>query len=144
MQHLLDYAKSFIGIPYRFGGNSHLLGYDCSGFVLEILRAAGYVKSHQDMTAQELFKFMEPYCNTLEQTPKAGSLVFYGKSVTQITHVGFALDQWLMVEAGGGDSQTLELRDAIAKNAFVRIRPIRYRTDYITSINPRYVLIGQI
>lgn len=144
MQHLLDYAKSFIGIPYRYGGNSHLLGFDCSGYALEIMRAAGYVKSGQDMSANDLYKFIEPYCSTLDSVPRAGALVFFGESVTKITHVGFALDGYLMLEAGGGDSQTLELKDAIARNAFIRLRPIRYRKDYLTCLNPRYTLIGQM
>ena len=38
---VLDYAYSFLGTPYRWGGDDPLTGIDCSGLALEVLKAAG-------------------------------------------------------------------------------------------------------
>jgi hypothetical protein len=43
-----------------------------------------------------------------------------------------------MVEAGGGGSDTITDEVAIKRNAFVRIRPIRYRKDFQQVIMPMY------
>jgi cell wall-associated NlpC family hydrolase len=32
-KELIEYAKKFLGIPYKFGGTSPSTGFDCSGFV---------------------------------------------------------------------------------------------------------------
>jgi cell wall-associated NlpC family hydrolase len=67
-----------------------------------------------------------------------GALCFYGKP-EDITHVGVALTQRTMIEAGGGGSKTLTLEDAIKQNALVRLRPIRRRSDLVAVIAPAAV-----
>lgn len=39
---LVNYAKQFIGNPYRYGGNSLTSGIDCSGFTQQIFAKFGY------------------------------------------------------------------------------------------------------
>jgi hypothetical protein len=43
-----------------------------------------------------------------------------------------------MLEAGGGNSKTTSLAVAAEQNAYVRIRPIRFRKDVFGFRNPPY------
>lgn len=69
-----------------------------------------------------------------------GALVFFGKSKTKITHIGFMLDKTRMLEAGGGGRHVKTIEDAIKYNAFTRIRPINIRADFVAVIKPIYPL----
>lgn len=140
MDELLNYARSFLGTPYVFSGN-YVDGLDCSGFVCEILRSAGVVGNREDLTAQDLFDRTQRE-GTYSQT--AGSLAFFGKSFKEISHVALCLNPYQMIEAGGGDGTTINVTEAKKKNAFVRIRPINYRSDVVAVIKPRYNRIGLI
>src|SRR5262249_9454472 len=40
------YAKRFIGVPYRWGGESPRTGFDCSGFVAYVFRHFGLSLPH--------------------------------------------------------------------------------------------------
>jgi hypothetical protein len=33
---IVSYARSFIGVPYKYGGNSPKEGFDCSGYVMYV------------------------------------------------------------------------------------------------------------
>jgi cell wall-associated NlpC family hydrolase len=137
-----DHALSFLGLPYISGGNSAIVGFDCSGLVCEILRPSGLIKHKEDLTAQGLWDKFER--SGPHGAFAIGALAFYGESVTKITHVAWCLDQYRMIEAGGGDHTTKTLADAIARNACVRIRPIKFRSDFIGTIKPSYSGIGMI
>lgn len=139
MQYLIQYALSFVGQPYRWGGDDAIDGFDCSGLVQEILASVG-LDPKGDQTAQNLYNELEK--NSTHGVMEAGALVFFGESVTKITHVGFCIDQWRMIEAGGGGSRTLSRADAAAQNAFVRIRPVANRKDLVAAIKPRYFVRG--
>lgn len=136
---LRTYALSFLGKNYLFGtapggGDDPIYGFDCSGFVCEILRAAGVVPWNFRTTAQGLYYRM----STQPDFPDLGDLAFFGESRAKISHVAFCLDSTTMVEAGGGDETTTTLDVAAKKNAFVRIRPIKYRKDFICFARPPY------
>lgn len=135
MQFLIAYAMQFVGTHYYWSGDDPLGGFDCSGFASELMRAAGVLKYNERLSSQGLFNRFERNGN---YALKAGALSFYGKSVNEISHVGFCLDALSMLEAGGGNSTTTLVETAAAQNAFVRIRPIRYRKDYLTAIYPPY------
>jgi cell wall-associated NlpC family hydrolase len=138
---LIDYAKSFLGIPYIFGGNNPIDGIDCSGLCCELLRASGQI-GKEDLSAQGIFDLI----NKQSQTSKiqAGAFAFYGKSITEISHVAFHINKFQVIEAGGGDHTTLTAADASKRNAFVRMRKYNYRSDYLCSISPNYATLGII
>lgn len=94
-------AKSFIGTPYVWGGESKEEGgFDCSGFLYNVLRGSGYDVPRD--TAQGYYK---RYClNRCED--KSGALLFFGKSVTNITHVAISLGGGYMIESRGTKSNT--------------------------------------
>ncbi len=130
---LYDYAMSFLGLPYIWGGDDPIKGFDCSGLVLEILQAVGVFPHGQDTTAAGLRTY---FTDGRTESPRFGSLVFFGS--THPTHVGFCLNHLVMLEAGGGGSKTHTPADASAQNAYVRLRPIKNRKDCLGFANPPY------
>ncbi len=137
-QAVYDYAMSMVGKPYLWGGDDPMGGLDCSGLVIELLKALG-AAPEQDMTAQGLFKFFQDRSDFNKQT--FGSLAFYGRDVQNISHVAFCLSNRLVVEAGGGGSRITTLSEAIKYNAYVRVRPITYRKDLVFVLRPLYKII---
>lgn len=136
IESLISYAKSFIGLPYIWGGSHPSQGYDCSGLVQEILASVG-MDPKLDQTAQMLADYF--LLNGVEVwEPKPGALAFYGKNKEHITHVAFCISPFLLIEAGGGDSTCTSVDKAIAKKAFVRIRPTGHRSDRVLILMPNY------
>lgn len=137
---LYDYAFRFVGLPYRWGGDDAIAGFDCSGYVVELLRAAGLVGNREDMTAQGLYhRFASHPINhmTCERSP-FGALAFYGRGPGEITHVAFCIDRHTMLEAGGGGKATTTRDAAERDNAYVRVRSILSRTDLVAVVMPPY------
>lgn len=122
---MIEYALTFLGTPYSWGGNTPEQGLDCSGLVCEILKSADRIRSDDDFSAQQLYNEFSSF-GRLSSISK-NSLVFYGKSVNEITHVAFAIgDDQIIESAGEGRIET--------DKGFVRIRPINYREDLIGGI----------
>lgn len=136
---VLSYTKSFVGMPYIWGGSHPCQGYDCSGFVQEILASVGF-DPKGDQTAQTLFDHFEGIASGVIPIgkPEAGAVLFFGSSPTKITHVSMAIDELHMIEAGGGGSTTLTIKDAVKQNAFIRVRPISNRKDLMACFLPTY------
>lgn len=133
---MATYLQMFLGIPYKWGGDNPISGFDCSGLVSEGLRAFGLIRHNERLTAQQIFDRM----SSMNKITTAhiddvgdGDLLFFGRN-GQINHVGVAIDQALMIEAGGGGSETNTTPEALATDAFVRVRPITMRKDFYRAI----------
>jgi cell wall-associated NlpC family hydrolase len=127
---MVDYAKIFIGTPYKWGG-SGAGGFDCSGYIQEVLSCVG-LDPKGDQTAQRLYDhFIKKGRGT---GISKGSLLFWGKSENKITHVSMAIDYWHHIEAGGGGKLTVNLKEAQRLGAMVRIRPIKSRKNLFSAI----------
>lgn len=136
MKELVDYAKSFLHVPYLWGGSHPAYGLDCSGLVQHILASVG-MDPKGDQTAQALYNhFLKEGDEVWE--PKVGALQFYGKDKEHITHVSFCVSHYQIIEAGGGGSNTTDLSKAIASEAYVRLRPADHRKDRLVILRPRY------
>ena len=137
----VHYAEGFISTPYHFGddetrGDDPVGGFDCSGLVCEVLRSVGKIKNTERLSAQGLFyRFYRDY-NYVEDSPACGVLAFYGKGVDQITHVAICKNKTTIIEAGGGARTTKSESDAARRNAFVRERPVAYRSDLVGLADP--------
>lgn len=80
---ICDYAKKFIGTPYKWGGNDLYKGIDCSGFVKKVYAHFGYT------TPRVTRDMAKKYKEISLSEAKPGDLIFYGKvSTGYINHVG--------------------------------------------------------
>jgi len=132
---LQAYMLRLVGTPYRWGGDDPILGFDCSGIAQELLASVG-ADPPGDQSALALYQYFKN--SNLGDIRGCGALVFYGKSLTEISHVAMMLDSVHIVEAGGGGSTTTTLEAAAKQNAFVRIRRIDHRKDLLAVLMPRY------
>lgn len=121
-EQMISYALRFLTIPYRWGGSHPSMGYDCSGFVQEILASVG-LDPKGDQSAQALYTALSQ--GDWKEGLQPGSVLFFGKGLYQITHTALAISNEQMIEAGGGNSTTTNVIKAAEQNAFIRIRPIR-------------------
>lgn len=129
-------ALQYVGIPYKYGGQSPPEGLDCSALSRILLKAGG-IALDSSHNAQRLYDVFQAH-----PTPSAclGDLVFYGDSPSSISHVAMALSAHVHVEAAGGDSSTNTLADSIARRAFVRVTPIRI-TQRVGIFRPPYPFV---
>jgi len=123
----IQYCFTLVNIPYRWGGDDPIAGFDCSGGVQEILAVMG-VDPPGDQTAHDLYLTFKRY--RVKDEIHAGCLIFYGKE-SRITHVGFSIGDGVMFEFGGGGSATKTEGEAIVQNAYGRLRPINRRKDFV-------------
>lgn len=102
----IELAKKYLGRPYVWGGNCEAEGgYDCSGFVFQILHQSGFTVGRD--TAQGYYDTFSKY-----EVPKkniaTGDLLFFGKSKKSITHIAIALDSKTMIESIGNSRNTIK------------------------------------
>ena len=91
---MLFQVLSSIGVDYRYGGNSHATGFDCSGLVAHVFREGygvtlprnsyGQSQSGQSVSAEEL---------------QPGDLVFYNTLDRPFSHVGIYLGDGRFIHA---------------------------------------------
>lgn len=88
---LIAYAKSYIGVPYRFGSTDPSRGFDCSGFVTVVMRNFGvYLQRSSASMASTNGTYVSRY--SLEP----GDLVFFATGGgRRVSHVGIYI--------GGGE-----------------------------------------
>jgi cell wall-associated NlpC family hydrolase len=87
----LDWALAQVGTPYRWGGETPGVGFDCSGLVQAAYAAAGVALPR---TAQE------QYDTTTKLAPgDPGDLVFFGSGPNAVEHVGIVVQPGVMVDA---------------------------------------------
>lgn len=134
-------AERMLLLPYRWGGDDPLTGFDCSGLVIECLRSAGLLPREGDWTAAALREHFVGPGRTREilppRVPPAGALVFWGSP--RITHVEIVwrhLDDHtvLTIGAAGGGSTTVDAAAAERQNAFVKVRPLR--PGWVAAVDP--------
>ncbi len=134
-------------LPYKWGGENPIPfigedvstddpGYDCSGYVQELLKSVGLDPLH-DQTSQALHDHFSIESIGEKNKIKFGTLLFFGRTPDRIRHVAMAVSGKFMTEAAGGGRTTRTLCDAVQQKAFIRIRAISRRTDLVGVYYPR-------
>lgn len=133
----VEYAYSLLHVPYRWAGDDPLAGFDCNGFIHEILQAVGLEPHGFDSTAHGLYERFKDYEVAVGS---AGCLVFwFGSDETGAIiakHCMLMIDDMLCIGAAGGGRKTLTEADAIKQNAYVKIRPVTYRGEEYVIVDP--------
>jgi len=120
----LKVAWHYLGTPYQWGGDD-FSAFDCSGFMIELLKSVGLLPRKGDWTAQGLYEYFE---NKRIIVPYEGCLVFWENHSGRAIHVELCLNDTLSIGASGGGSKTQDRQDAIDQNAYIKIRPFRQRS----------------
>ena len=111
-------AERFVGIPYRWGGNTVVDGMDCSGFVRAVFNLCGVniprTSGEQFQTGQGITK----------SDLREGDLVFFGDSASKITHVGIYVGDGRFVHAPkrGDDIKVSRVDESYYEKHFVGAR----------------------
>ncbi|NGX42477.1 MAG: Gamma-D-glutamyl-L-lysine endopeptidase [Chlamydiae bacterium] len=86
IDEMVEFSKRFLGIPYKWGGNSSF-GFDCSSFVQMLYRQVG-ISLPRDSVDQTNVSFAK---QVPEEEFLRGDLLFMGSHPPQISHVGMYL-----------------------------------------------------
>ena len=118
---IADAARGYIGTPYVWGGESMAEGgMDCSGFVYNALKDAGYKVGR---TTAQGYRSYGSSVSKSEMQP--GDLVFYGKN-DNASHIGIYIGNGQMIHSSGGSKNT---KDNPGKG--VSVANVDYRSDFI-------------
>lgn len=128
------YLCRFLGqpIPYKYGGDNALEGFDCSGLIIEALIGIGLFSHNDDRTAHGLYlEFKDKKVEKLY----SGCLVFWFKE-GRARHVAMAIDDYHIVGAAGGGEETTTPELAAKHDAWIYMRPLEYRGDNYKICDP--------
>jgi len=128
----VEYLWTFLHIPYFWGGDDPMAGFDCSGLVIRILQAVGRLSRGFDTTADGLWK---KYSRHEVRKGYAGCLVFWFVG-DRAVHVEMMIDDLHVIGASGGGSEITSLEKAILRNAFVQMNPVGYRKQAYRIVDP--------
>ena len=119
---IADAAQKYIGTPYVWGGESMSEGgMDCSGFVYNALKDAGYSVGR---TTAQGYRSYGTSVSKADMQP--GDLIFFGKNNNDASHIGIYLGNGKMIHSSGGSKNT-----ASNPGKGVSITNVDYRTDFL-------------
>ena len=118
---IADAAQKYIGTPYVWGGESMSEGgMDCSGFVYNALKDAGYDVGR---TTAQGYRSQGSTVSKADMQP--GDLIFYGKN-GEASHIGIYIGDGKMVHSSGGSKNT-----KANPGKGVTVANVDHRSDFI-------------
>jgi len=118
---LTSYARSLIGVPYKYGGNSPDSGFDCSGFVRHVFSHALDISLPRS-TGEISTMGKAVRSNDL----RTGDLVFFNTLHSKFSHVGIYLGDYRFIHApsSGGSVRVEYMLDDYWRNNYDGARRI--------------------
>lgn len=115
VKKLTSYAQSLIGSPYKYGGNSPISGFDCSGFVGHVFQHSANLSLPRN--AQQISRHGTP---VKASQLREGDLVFYNTNNQAYSHVGIYLgnDRFIHAPSSGGSVRVEDMAMAYWKKHY--------------------------
>lgn len=99
---IADSAQKYLGTPYVWGGESmEEGGMDCSGFVYNALKDAGF---NVGRTTAQGYRSQGTVVSKAEMQP--GDLIFFGSNPSDASHIGIYIGNGQMIHSAGGSKNT--------------------------------------
>lgn len=130
----LEVWRALLHQPYRWGGDDPLRGFDCSGLVIEGLKAAGLFPRDGDATAAQL---AARYPQVTAARLQPGCLLFWkrGAAIGHVEVVYVVIGGTVYtIGASGGGSGTTSPDAAADQNAYVKVRPAV--SGWVAAVDP--------
>lgn len=120
---LIDFAKSMLGIPYRYATSNPKVGFDCSGFVSYVFSNFGFKVPRSSVEFSSTGKEV-----SLENAKVGDVLIFTGSNprVRRIGHVGiiYSIDsdgiKFIHASSGKAHGVTITPLDGYYKSRFIK------------------------
>ena len=116
-------ALGYVGVPYRYGGDSATTGFDCSGLVWRVYRQAAGLRLPRDTYGISRKGVAIP---SGELQP--GDLVFFNTTRRPYSHVGIYVGENRFVHApsSGGFVHVTSIRDRYWRQRFDGARRVTF------------------
>lgn len=119
---IVNSAQKYMGTPYVWGGESmEEGGMDCSGFVYNALKDAGYDVGR---TTAQGYRSQGTVVSKEDMQP--GDLIFFGTNNNNASHIGIYIGNGQMIHSSGGSKNT---KSNPGKG--VSITNVDYRSDFL-------------
>lgn len=118
---LIAYARSLIGTPYLYGGNSPQRGFDCSGFVDHVFLHETNIRLPH--SSREISRHGAAVS---KKNLRSGDLVFFNTARSKFSHVGIYLgaDRFIHAPSSGGEVRVENMRDDYWRRSYNGARRI--------------------
>ncbi len=116
---IIEAAKGYLGVPYRWGGTSSD-GFDCSGFIQHLFARAGFSVPRQ---AKNQIRVGE---EVADDALMPGDLVFFSTYARGASHVGIYLGggEFIHASSGTGEVTITPLSKRYYQNRYVGARRV--------------------
>jgi len=131
----METARSHLNRWYIWGGDDPF-GFDCSGLVVECLKAAGLIETDEDFTADGLWHKYHHGREVARKDVSEGCLALWFNNRGRATHVAICTSNHFCITADGGGSKTNTEADARKHNAYIKFRPIDHRRSAPRFVDP--------
>lgn len=121
-RRIVEEAYSWLGTPYKYGGNDKR-GADCSGVVLQV-----YLKA-ADVKLPRVSREQAEYCHKVKPSKvKTGDLVFFatGKDKKRISHVGIMVTPQYFIHSSTSKGVVVsDIKTPYWEGAFIQYGAVR-------------------
>lgn len=117
------HALRFVGVPYRYGGDSPEAGFDCSGLVWRVYQQAAGIPLPRDTHA--ISQVGEAIAR---EELQPGDLVFFNTLHRPFSHVGIYLgeERFIHAPSQGGAVEIARISERYWRQRFDGARRIHY------------------
>ena len=116
-QAVVEYAKQFLGVPYRYGGTSPK-GFDCSGFVYYVYKQFG-ITLNRVANDQMVNGTWVPFSEA-----RPGDIIGFKNSSGYVNHVGIYVGNGMMIHSPQ-TGENVRYESVVSGNYSLRIAAVR-------------------